>query len=110
MRPPPGRGLCAQLHGYSKAIFAIGARNPVKSRSSIAPSDRCVRPQAEENIVAAAIGRYIAGANPPAGSDPAALPKWRCDAHPRIIGKFLPAAPGRSAGRCRSYEPSGRVC
>ena len=26
-----------------------------------------------------------------------------------LIGKVLPAAPGRSAGRCRSYAPSGRV-
>jgi hypothetical protein len=48
---------------------------------------------AEENVVTPVIGRYIAGANPPAGPGPAALRYT-----PRIIGKVLPprwvAAPG----------------
>ena len=53
------------------------------------------------------IGRYIAGREirRPGRGVPGGVAT-----HPRIIGKVLPAAPGRSAGRCRSYEPSGRVC
>ena len=72
MRPPSGRALCAQLHGYSKAIFATGAWAGRRMRR---PGAGC-RPEpenAEENIVTPVIGRYIAGANPPAGPGPVAL-------------------------------------
>ncbi|MGD9617218.1 MAG: hypothetical protein AB7H90_18640 [Alphaproteobacteria bacterium] len=59
--------LCAELHGYSKADFTSGERDPVNRRR--------VRSEAEENIVAPAVAGYNTVANPPAGPGPAVLPK-----------------------------------
>jgi hypothetical protein len=73
MRPPSGRALCAQLRGYSKAIFATSARKPVEECAARPPGAGPSRGSAEENVVMSAIGRYIARANPPAGPGPAAL-------------------------------------
>jgi hypothetical protein len=57
------------------------------------PKPRRKTPEENENIVMPAVDRYIAGANPPAGLDPAALRRT-----PRIIGNCCRprrvAAPG----------------
>jgi len=72
MRPPSGRALCAQLHGYSKAIFAT-ARGPVEGCAARPPDVGPSRGKADETIVTPIIDRYIVRANPPAGPGPAAL-------------------------------------
>jgi hypothetical protein len=116
----------ARLPGYASGFVAIPrpfcGRGAPPAREFRASAPRAAE-NAEEDIVAPARGRYIGRVYPPAG--PAASPQrrcrmavpdgaatrcrpWgRCDICPRIFGKFLPAAPGRSAGRRRSYERAG---
>ena len=102
-RPAP---LCAQLRGYSKAIFATGARTGRRMRRPARRMSARAGGNAEENIVAPAIGRYIAGANPPSRAPgPAALRRT-----PRIIGKVLPPRRVAAPGDADRTNRSGRVC
>ncbi len=81
-----------QRHGYSKAVL--------DSAPPGAPAE------AEENIVAAAFARYIAGCE---SAEPGASPGGVAMLS-RITGNLFAAAPGRSAGLYRLSETRSRAC
>jgi hypothetical protein len=91
MRPPSGRRC------YAPSFVAIPrpfsdryAPPPLLRRSPACGALSRGNPRPEENIVALTVGRYIAGANPPAGLDPVALPSG--------VATHTPAS---SASHCR---------
>ena len=92
---------------YSKADLGRRAPCPAHRAGATAARRATDRGVAEEIIVVAAFARYIGECESAVRARrPAALRRT-----PRIIGKLLAAAPGRSAGRCISYEPEAEnVC